>query len=296
MRHFDLTWKVSSPETTPATSGSPSTILQVSVWALLQKRCEHTFRICPSPLCLLLQPQRIQTRIPSPATRPTQALPTHDLDLALEHRARLLTEVDRFLDPLAVRAGDVHTARRDQGHTHDPYLHEEGVAASLVPPALLDEVIVTPVRAVRDLQPPVMARAELVAPLTRLEADLARRHDKYVGHHLQLKMDEAAHMISRVDPLLLRESGRDRTLVAQHLEADRAEMPGLALIGAIAHLSVTGHEIRLSSTAVRLHTTHDPHHQGGLILRACHLHLRATDVSLHTRRRLARHVVEETGR
>lgn len=182
---------------------------------LSQKRCEHTFRTCPSPLYLLLQPQRIRIRIPSPAIRPTQALLTPDLGPALEHLVRSLIEDDHFPDPLIEGAGDVHTAHRGRGRgrTHDLCLHGGEVVASHIPPALPDNVDDTLTTAAHGLRPLAMARAELVALLTLPEAVLVHHHDKHVGEgihmlqkgvrHLRPEMDEAVRMIPRVDLLLL---------------------------------------------------------------------------------------------
>lgn len=207
------TWKASSLRTTPAISDSPSTTLQVLVWVLSQKRCEPTYRTCPN--LLYLHPLRlIQTLIQFQAIRRTQALLTRDLDLDREHHVRSLTEEDLFLGLLIEEAGDVHTVRRDQGHSQDLYLHEEGDAASLALPALPDEDVVTIVRAAHDPLPHETARVGLAAPHTHLEVVPARLHVKHVDaripslrkddrRYLQLEMGEAAHMIPRADLLLL---------------------------------------------------------------------------------------------
>ncbi|KAJ4268700.1 pre-mRNA-splicing factor cwc22 [Fusarium torreyae] len=233
---------------------------------------------------------------------------THDLDLAREHHAGLLTEEDRFLEPLSEEAGDVHTAHPGQGHIPDLCLHEEGDVASLILLAPLDEVAAFLVRVARDLQLLVMAKVELAALRTHLEADHALlRHDKHVDerilmlqedgrHYLQPAMDEVARMIHRADPLLPRENGRGHSLVARRAEVDRVGTPVQARIGVTAHLSVTDREIRLDNTAARLHTIRNLHHQGGPSLKACHLHPHVMeDARPHTHDRLVRLDVEQRG-
>ncbi|KAM0346446.1 hypothetical protein ACHAPU_005511 [Fusarium lateritium] len=235
------------------------------------------------------------------------ALLTRDLDPVHEHRVRWLIVDDRFLDPRIEGAGGVRIARQGQDPTPDLCLREEEDEASPTLQALLDEVVTTMVEAAHDPQPLATARDEPAVLHTHLEVVHAPHRDKCVGEkiplcqgdghrYLRLGMDEAAPMAHRVDPLhLLRENGRDHTLVALHAEVDRAGMPVLTPIGVTAHLSATVPEIRLDSTAAHLHMVHDLRHQRGANLKACPPHLHATDARHQTRDRLARHDVEQEG-
>ncbi|KAF5529210.1 CWC22-like protein [Fusarium napiforme] len=238
------------------------------------------------------------------ATRRTQALLTRDLDLDREHHVGSLIEEDLFLGLLIEEAEDVHTVRRDQGHTQGLCLHEEGDAASLALPALPDEDVVTIVRATHDPPPHETARVGLAAPHTHLEAVPARLHVKHVGartpllpkdgrRSLQLEMGEAAHMIPRADLLLLLENGRGHTLAAHLDEADRAGMPVQPHIGATALPSVMDREMLASNTVVLLRTIRDPRLQEEPGQTAYRPHLRPMVAKPLTRGRLAPRAVEQ---
>ncbi|KAM0562149.1 hypothetical protein ACHAPJ_002594 [Fusarium lateritium] len=190
----------------------------------------------------------------------------------------------------------------------DLCLHEAEDAASLILLAPLDEVAAFLVRVARDLQLLVMAKVELAALRTHLEAGHALPHRaKHVaeriltlqedGHrYLHLVTDEAARMIHRVDPLLPRENGRDQSLVAHRVEVDRVETPVRACIGVTAHPSATDREIRLDNTAARLYTIRDLRRQRGPSLKTCHLHPRVMeDARPLTHGRLVRLDVEQRG-
>ncbi|KAF4448810.1 hypothetical protein F53441_7859 [Fusarium austroafricanum] len=216
-----------------------------------------------------------------------------------------LTEADPALDLLIEGVGDVHTARTDPDHTQDLCLHEEGGATGLTQPVLPGKVVVMTARVARDLQLLATARDQLAALHTRLEVVHAHHHhDKLVDekilttledgrHYPQVEIVEAARMIHRVDPLLLRENGRGHTPVAHHVEVDRAEIPVQPLIGVTAHPSVVDLEMRQSSIAAPLHMILDLRHQGGPSPKACRLRPHATAVKPHTPGRRARRAAEK---
>ncbi|KAF4991945.1 hypothetical protein FGRMN_7499 [Fusarium graminum] len=207
--------------------------------------------------------------------------------------------------------GSSYSRSRSRSRTPRPTLglclREEEDEASLTLQALLVEVVATIVEAAHDPQPLATARGEPAVPRTHLEVAHTPHHDKCVdekiplgrgGDHryLRLGMGEAARTTHRVGPLPLpRENGRDRTLVALRAEVDRAEMSVLTPIGVTAHLSATDPEIRLGSTAAHLHMIHGLRHQREANLKACPLHLHATDARPQTRGLVAHHDVEQGG-
>lgn len=180
---------------------------------LSPRRCEHTFRTCPSQLYPLLLPPT-QTRIRFRVTHPILVRPTRDLGHDRGHLVGSLTGAVRLLGLLSGGAADAHTARRGQDPTQGLCLQEDVDVASLTLRAPLVEVGGILVRAAHDLRRLVVDVVEHAAIHTRLAAGHALLlHAKLVaeeiltpqkvGHpHRLLVTGEVDRVIRKIDPLL----------------------------------------------------------------------------------------------